>query len=413
MQIYGKFHHLFRMKNKNGVLSLHVKLFEKMALKILHLLLVACVYSIAVIYVLFRMLQIFPGKSRWGKAACWLSGAMSLFFIFVLFLRLFDLRSWYLPFQTVAYLWMTFVFYVFIFTLLFTLLRVFITRIRPLRRWLAPRMQTIQRGYALFTFVLVCGLLVNGMYHFTKPKVVELTLEVDKPVPDWKIVAISDLHLGTMSVDLLKHHVDTINAMKPDVVLLLGDQFVINWRDVTPMGYAAALRRLRAPKGVYAIHGNHEEYHDISHSSDIRVKQLFKYMKITLLNDTALVIDDSLVLAGRADTSRIYARKSLGEVVADMPDSLPTVLLDHRPDNMAQAHDYGIDVQLSGHTHDGQLFPMNLLQGCKSFFTGKLYHGYKNMEGTHCYVTAGLGGSGAPIRIGTTGEIVVIRLKQK
>lgn len=401
------------MKNKNGVLSLHVKLFEKMALKILHLLLVACVYSIAVIYVLFRMLQIFPGKSRWGKAACWLSGAMSLFFIFVLFLRLFDLRSWYLPFQTVAYLWMTFVFYVFIFTLLFTLLRVFITRIRPLRRWLAPRMQTIQRGYALFTFVLVCGLLVNGMYHFTKPKVVELTLEVDKPVPDWKIVAISDLHLGTMSVDLLKHHVDTINAMKPDVVLLLGDQFVINWRDVTPMGYAAALRRLRAPKGVYAIHGNHEEYHDISHSSDIRVKQLFKYMKITLLNDTALVIDDSLVLAGRADTSRIYARKSLGEVVADMPDSLPTVLLDHRPDNMAQAHDYGIDVQLSGHTHDGQLFPMNLLQGCKSFFTGKLYHGYKNMEGTHCYVTAGLGGSGAPIRIGTTGEIVVIRLKQK
>lgn len=401
------------MKNKNGVLSLHVKLFEKMALKILHLLLVACVYSIAVIYVLFRMLQIFPGKSRWGKAACWLSGAMSLFFIFVLFLRLFDLRSWYLPFQTVAYLWMTFVFYVFIFTLLFTLLRVFITRIRPLRRWLVPRMQTIQRGYALFTFVLVCGLLVNGMYHFTKPKVVELTLEVDKPVPDWKIVAISDLHLGTMSVDLLKHHVDTINAMKPDVVLLLGDQFVINWRDVTPMGYAAALRRLRAPKGVYAIHGNHEEYHDISHSSDIRVKQLFKYMKITLLNDTALVIDDSLVLAGRADTSRIYARKSLGEVVADMPDSLPIVLLDHRPDNMAQAHDYGIDVQLSGHTHDGQLFPMNLLQGCKSFFTGKLYHGYKNMEGTHCYVTAGLGGSGAPIRIGTTGEIVVIRLKQK
>lgn len=401
------------MKNKNGVLSLHVKLFEKMALKILHLLLVACVYSIAVIYVLFRMLQIFPGKSRWGKAACWLSGAMSLFFIFVLFLRLFDLRSWYLPFQTVAYLWMTFVFYVFIFTLLFTLLRVFITRIRPLRRWFAPRMQTIQRGYALFTFVLVCGLLVNGMYHFTKPKVVELTLEVDKPVPDWKIVAISDLHLGTMSVDLLKHHVDTINAMKPDVVLLLGDQFVINWRDVTPMGYAAALRRLRAPKGVYAIHGNHEEYHDISHSSDIRVKQLFKYMKITLLNDTALVIDDSLVLAGRADTSRIYARKSLGEVVADMPDTLPTVLLDHRPDNMAQAHDYGIDVQLSGHTHDGQLFPMNLLQGCKSFFTGKLYHGYKNMEGTHCYVTAGLGGSGAPIRIGTTGEIVVIRLKQK
>jgi hypothetical protein len=401
------------MKNKNGVLSLHVKLFERMALKLLHLLLVAGAYSLAVIYVLFRMLQIFPGKSRWGKAACWLSGAMSLFFIFVLFLRLFDLRSWYLPFQTVAYLWMTFVFYVFIFCLLFTLFRVITTWIPPLRRWLAPRMLTIQRGYALFTFVFVCGLLVYGMYHFTKPKVVELTLEVDKPVPDWKIVAVGDLHLGTMSADLLNHHVDTINAMKPDVVLLLGDQFVINWRDVTPMGYAAALRRLRAPKGVYAIHGNHEEYHKISHNNDPRVEQLFKYMKIKLLDDTALVVGDSLVLAGRADTSRLYTRKPLGELVDDVPNSLPIVLLDHRPDNMGQAHNYGIDVQLSGHTHDGQLFPMNLWHTCKSFFNGKLYHGYRNMEGTHCYVTAGLGGSGAPIRIGTTGEIVVISLKQK
>jgi hypothetical protein len=136
-------------------------------------------------------------------------------------------------------------------------------------------------------------------------------------------------------------------------------------------------------------------------------------MKIKLLNDTAVVVGDSLVLAGRADTSRVYPRKSLGELVANVPESLPLILLDHRPDNMRVAHQYGVDVQFSGHTHNGQLFPMNVKQRVEGLVNGKLYYGYKNMGGTHCYVTAGLGGSGAPVRIGTSGEIVVVKLKQK
>ena len=95
-----------------------------MIFRILHLLLVIGAYLIALSYVLYRMLQAFPGKKRWGKAATWLGVVMSVFFIVVLFLRLFNLRSWYLPFQTVAYLWMIFVLYAFLMTLLFTCFRV-------------------------------------------------------------------------------------------------------------------------------------------------------------------------------------------------------------------------------------------------------------------------------------------------
>lgn len=389
------------------------EILTEMLIRFFHYTLVTCAYLLAVIYVLFRMMQIFPGKSRWGKAACWLGGVMSVFFIVTLYLRLFNLGGWFIPFQNVAYIWMTFVFYVFLLTLLFTLFRVVSSWIKPLREWLAPRMLSIQRGYALFTFLFVCALLVYGLYHFTQPKVKELTLEIDKPVPEWKIVVISDMHLGTMSADVMRRHVDTINAMKPDLVLMVGDQFVVNWRDISPMEYANVLRRLHPRYGVYAIHGNHESYHEISYNKDPRVAQLFKYMKIKLLNDTAVVVGDSLVLAGRADTSRVYPRKSLGELVANVPESLPLILLDHRPDNMRVAHQYGVDVQFSGHTHNGQLFPMNVKQRVEGLINGKLYYGYKNMGGTHCYVTAGLGGSGAPVRIGTSGEIVVVKLKQK
>ena len=229
-----------------------------MIFRILHLLLVTGAYLIAISYVLYRMLQAFPGKKRWGKAATWLGVVMSVFFIVVLFLRLFNLRSWYLPFQTVAYLWMIFVLYAFLMTLLFTCFRVVIYRIPPLRVRLSRHLQATRRGYALASFLLIFGLIIYGLYHFTQPKVVELTLEVDKPVPDWKIVAVSDLHLGTMSSEQLNRHIDTINALRPDMVLLLGDQFVINWRDFTPMGYTNAFRRLHPPKGIYAIHGNHE-----------------------------------------------------------------------------------------------------------------------------------------------------------
>ena len=384
-----------------------------MVLRLLHLCMIMLAYLAAAGYVLYRLKQTFTNKGRWFKAACWLCAPMTVLFILVLFLRLFNLGSWFLPFQTVAYLWLTAVMYAALFAVAFDALRLLAYLIKPLRKRVLPFLNSARPYYALVSVLCVIGLLGYGLYHFTQPKVVDLTVEVDKPVPDLNIVVVSDLHLGTMSAERLLMHVDTINALQPDMVLMLGDQFVINWRDVVPMGYAKAFRKLRAPMGIYAVNGNHEGYHEFSRSTDPRVGQLYRYLRVNLLNDTAVVVDGKLALIGRADSSRLYARKSLPEIMENVPDGLPTILMDHQPADLGQAKACDVDLQLSGHMHNGQFFPMNLYQGFKSLFNKKLYYGYRQDGGTQYYVTAGLGSSGAPMRIGTDVEITVVHLKQK
>ncbi len=371
------------------------------------------IYLIAAGYLLFRVRQVFSEESHWYKSMFGFSLLMSLIFCMVIFLRVLALGSWFLPFQTTAYIWAIFVLYAFMLLLLFDLLRGVVYLIKPLYRVLQPHMLSIRKWFFLLDALFAVGTIVYGLYHFRQPEVTELTIEVDKPVPEWTIVAVGDLHLGTMSVDMLKHHVDTINAMHPDVVLLLGDQFEINWREVVPQGYAAVFRQLRASKGVYAIHGNHEDYHGISHNEDPRIDRLFEYMRINLLDDKVAVVDGKLALVGREDSSTRVPRVPLSQLMQEVPDGMPVILLDHRPDYLSQAQDCGIDLQLSAHTHDGQIFPMNWVQRLSGRMQGKLTHGYAQYGSTQYYVTSGLGGSGAPIRIGTRSEIVVIHLTQK
>lgn len=366
-------------------------------------------YLAVLIYGLYRIRQVLTPKSRWYKASVGLSFAMSALFIPVLFLRVSNLGSWYLPFQTVAYSWLTFVLYFALLLLLLDVIRFVVFMIRPLRKSSETWMPTLRKYFLPVAVVCAFVLFVYGLYHFTQPKIVDLTLETDKDVPSWTIVAVSDLHLGTMTPQLLQKNVETINSLKPDAVLLLGDQFVINWRDVVPLGYASELRKLKAPQGVYAIQGNHESFHEFVHNKDPRVQYLYDYMKIKVLEDSVLILDDKIALIGRSDSSRLHSRKSLPALMSSVKDAHYSILLDHQPADLKPAEVCGVDLQLSGHTHNGQLFPMNVFQRVKSLFNNKLYYGYRKKGNTQYYVTAGLGGSGAPVRVGTTGEIVVIR----
>ncbi len=384
-----------------------------MILKIIHIFVIAVAYLTAVGYLLFRLVQTFSRNGRWFKTTCWIFGILSVALITVLFLRIFNLGSWFLPFQTFSYLWMTAVLYALLLTVAFDVCRWILPLVRPLYMKIGPYMPKIRKGYVLFVIVVVCFIIGYGLSHFPNPKVTELTIEMEKPVPDWTVVAVGDLHLGTMSPEVLQQHVKTINALNPDLILLLGDQFVINWREVVPLGYASVLQQLHASHGVYAIHGNHDGIHQFSRNDDPRVGRLFEYLKINMLEDEVAVVGDQLALVGRADSSRMYDRATLPSLMRSVPAALPTILLDHQPSDLSQAKACGIDLQLSGHTHNGQLFPMNLWQRVKSLFNSKLYYGYRQDSGTQYYVTSGLGASGAPIRVGTDGEIVVIHLKQR
>jgi predicted MPP superfamily phosphohydrolase len=134
---------------------------------------------------------------------------------------------------------------------------------------------------------------------------------------------------------------------------------------------------------------------------------------IQLLNDTAVLIENSFYLVGREDISisqfTQQKRKELSAIIEDVDKSKPMILLDHQPYKLDQAEKNGIDLQLSGHTHHGQLWPFNFIT--KAVY--ELSHGYKQKGTTHYYVSCGIGGWGPPMRTNSRPEIVSIKMHFK
>jgi hypothetical protein len=163
------------------------------------------------------------------------------------------------------------------------------------------------------------------------------------------------------------------------------------------------LKQIKATLGVYAINGNHEYYSERPNSTS---EFLQNKCGITVLRDSVALINNSLYVVGRDDRTN-SKRNSLAEVMAGLDHTKPIILLDHQPFHLEEAEQNGVDIQISGHTHDGQIFPGNLI-------VKKMYEigsGYKKKGNTHYYVSSGLGLWGPQYRIGTQSEIGVITLK--
>lgn len=259
------------------------------------------------------------------------------------------------------------------------------------------------------TFVTVIGLFVIfsviGNYRFRHPAVRELNLEIPNGTgaAGTLILAVaSDVHLGSIiRKKRLKKYVELLNRQNADIVLFAGDLLDHNIRPVEAQKMDEELRDLKAPLGVYGIFGNHEYYGHIPGAVEF-----YKRSGITLLRDTAVNIDNRLVLIGRDDISQ-RNRKPLEGILAGIDGKLPKILLDHNPARLGDAQANGIDLQLSGHTHNGQIFPLNYV--VRGMY--QLAYGYLKNGSTHYYVSSGLGLWAAPVRIGTQSEIVRIVLK--
>ena len=163
------------------------------------------------------------------------------------------------------------------------------------------------------------------------------------------------------------------------------------------------MRRLSAPLGVYTCTGNHEYRYD----SEEKIS-LLNEVGITVLRDSAVLIDSAFYLVGREDKV-ITHRKSTAEILADevSDHTKPMILLNHTPDNLDEEADAGIDIALYGHTHHGQAFPGNPI----TEWIFEVAHGYKKKGDTHIYVTSGLGLVGPQYRIGTQSEIALLTVR--
>jgi uncharacterized protein len=261
-----------------------------------------------------------------------------------------------------------------------------------------------------FVVVAVVSLIVLGGYiNARSPIVKALALTIPKngrTLKSLNIAVASDIHLGTIVCKAkLERIVERINALDPDLVLLPGDVVDEDIGPVIRNNLGETLRKIQSKYGVLAITGNHEYIGG--------VEPACKYLSehgITMLRDSSVLVGGGLYVVGREDISiRGFTgktRKPLPELMAGVDKSYPVILMDHQPFRLEEAEANGVDLQLSGHTHHGQLWPFN-------FITKKVYElswGYKKKGNTHYYVSCGVGTWGPPIRTGNRPEIINIKL---
>lgn len=251
-------------------------------------------------------------------------------------------------------------------------------------------------------FLALVFALGNINYH-NKRKVelsVETSKTLDAPV---RIVAVSDLHLGYgIGRRELSRWVDMINSEKPDIVLIAGDLVDTGTYSLERGGYAEELRRLDAKSGVWLAPGNHEYISGIDASL-----RFAKDAGINILRDSVALVG-GVYIAGRDDRTN-SGRLSVAGLMAECDPSLPSVLLDHQPYELDKSEAAGIDLQISGHTHRGQVWPV-------TWITDAMYersHGGLRKGNTDFWISSGLGIWGGKFRIGSVSEYIVVEISGK
>jgi uncharacterized protein len=258
--------------------------------------------------------------------------------------------------------------------------------------------------FGLVLLVVIAG-HINSRYPRIRSLQVTIPDHAQLTSKNHSIVLVSDIHLGTIvSARRLGRLVSHINDLSPDLVLLAGDIIDENLRPVLREDIGDQLRRINSRLGVVAITGNHEYIGGVEEA----VRYLEEHDVLVLRDQVAKLGD--LYVVGREDISiRWFAgqeRKPLQELMAQVEPGYPVILMDHQPLGLEEAEDHGVDLQLSGHTHHGQLWPFHLI-------TQAIYEqdwGYLRRGATQYYISCGAGTWGPPVRTTSRPEIVKITL---
>jgi predicted MPP superfamily phosphohydrolase len=270
--------------------------------------------------------------------------------------------------------------------------------------WIINHYAQVKLGYFLLVLISLISFSILGFFRFSRPGMVELNIragEYASHTLNMTIVAASDLHLGNViRKDRLSKWVDMINKQNPDLVLLAGDIFDHSYKAVEIQKMDEELSGLKATYGVFAVPGNHDYYTGID-----SIMKFLKKSGIKVLRDESVVINNKVVIIGRDDRTNVN-RKPLAVLMDSSTNKLPVLVLDHQPQSIEESVKNMVDIHISGHTHNGQIFPFNKV-------VSKIYkhaYGYIKTGKTHIYVSSGLGLWGAPLRIGTQSEILIIHL---
>lgn len=320
----------------------------------------------------------------------------------------------------VGAIWFAFLVYFILFLLGLDIIRLIESFYHFLPNFLYNNYEQTKKITALVIIVIVGVIVFLG--NLNKRDITVKTLELILPKGDGKltelnIVAASDIHLSPIDGEnLLERIVDKMNSLNPDIIILAGDIVDDKVEVLEQRKIGESFKKLNPKYGIYTTNGNHEFINGID--SSVRYAE---HLGMKVLRDEFVIIDSSFYIVGREDVSMNSftgrKRKTLEEIINPINFELPKILLDHTPVKLEQVEKNGIDLQFSGHTHHGQIWPGNLI-------TNMIYEiswGYKLVKSgsdgkkgnTHYYVTSGAGTWGPPVRTGSKSEIVNIKIKFK
>lgn len=347
------------------------------------------------------------------------------FAVVYLFMALSPVIAFLLPKSAVAIVirrlstyWIGIMLYSLLYVVLFDLLRLIAKHTKLKNTLLFSRGSVISIG----SVVVACAVAtcLYGIFNARNIKVNEYSVTVNKSCGSdkhLKAVLVADLHMGyAIGVDHITNMVEKINQQDADIVIIAGDIFDNSYDGMDdPEGIKAQLKSIKSKYGVYAVYGNHDIDEKIlmGFTFDWGGKQLhsekmtnfMKVCNIKLINDESVLINDEFYLVGRRDTDKPGTedgtRAEISELTKDLDKTKPIFVLSHEPDELQKTADAGADIDFSGHTHDGQLFPGNLTIGL--FWENPC--GMIKKDNMYSIVTSGVGVYGTFMRVGTDAEI--------
>lgn len=263
---------------------------------------------------------------------------------------------------------------------------------------------------SIISTALVIG---YGYYNINHVVKTEYTLASNK-IDNFRIIALADLHMGTsIDTDELKEYCQDISKLNGDIIVLVGDIFDENTTFDTMKKTCQVLSTIKNKQGIYYVYGNHDNnyYTDMNYGRD-DIKNALKTNQINVLEDEVICLENINII-GRKDASffgdnpRLSSEELFSKIPTINKDNF-TVLLDHQPLDLNENAKLKIDLQLSGHTHGGQLFPMSIIQ---SLTSDTLIYGLRQIDNFNAITTSGMSGWRYPIKTGAKSEYVVIDIK--
>lgn len=271
--------------------------------------------------------------------------------------------------------------------------------------------------------VLVC---VYGGINARNIRVTEYSVSVDKKcegIDELNVVLVADLHLGySIGVKHMERMVDKINEQDADLVIVAGDIFDNSYDSLDdPEGIKEQFRRIKSKYGIYATMGNHDIEEKIlmgftfswgeSPGLSKQMQDFVEDCGMKLLYDDSVLVDDKFYIVGRRDRDKPGtedgSRADIDELTGDLDKTKPVFVIAHEPDELQETADAGADIDFSGHTHDGQLFPLTVI--VRTIWENPC--GVLKKDNMTSVVTSGVGVYGPFMRVGTRAEICRVKVK--